>query len=157
MLFNVIHMQVLLILKLCWQCHTVQGMETKFHTMLTGVTINALLLLCVCARKQEIMRCGIFFYMPHRHNHTTHILQLLYVSSSDTGLYAAMPRDIILVVGDEVIEAPMAWRSRFFEYRAYRPLMKEYFQRGARWTTAPKPQMSDALYDHVSNVTPMSL
>ena len=103
------------------------------------------------------MRCGIFFYMPHRHYHTIHILQLLYVSSSDTGLYAAMPRDIILVVGDEVIEAPMAWRSRFFEYRAYRPLMKEYFQRGARWTTAPKPQMSDALYDHVSNVTPMSL
>ena len=60
-----------------------------------------------------------------------------------------MPRDIILVVGDEVIECPMAWRSRFFEYRAYRSLMKEYFRGGARWTTAPKPQMSDELYDQV--------
>ena len=45
-----------------------------------------------------------------------------------SGLYAAMPRDILIVIGDEIIEAPMAWRSRFFEYRAYRPLLKEYFK-----------------------------
>ena len=64
-------------------------------------------------------------------------------------MYAAMPRDILIVVGDEIIEAPMAWRSRFFEYRAYRPLLKEYFKRGAKWTTAPKPLMSDDLYDQV--------
>ncbi|XP_013404617.1 glycine amidinotransferase, mitochondrial [Lingula anatina] len=63
------------------------------------------------------------------------------------GLYSAMPRDILTVIGDEIIEAPMAWRSRFFEYRAYRSLIKEYFRKGARWTTAPKPTMSDALYD----------
>ncbi|XP_038045683.1 glycine amidinotransferase, mitochondrial-like [Patiria miniata] len=66
---------------------------------------------------------------------------------TSSGLYAAMPRDILLVIGDEIIESPMAWRSRFFEYRAYRPLMKEYFRAGAKWTTAPKPQMSDELYD----------
>ena len=64
-----------------------------------------------------------------------------------TGLYAAMPRDIIIVIGDEIIEAPMAWRSRFFEYRAYRSLLKEYFQKGAKWTTAPKPTMDDKLYN----------
>lgn len=61
-----------------------------------------------------------------------------------------MPRDILLVVGNEIIEAPMAWRSRFFEYRAYRPLIKEYFRKGAKWTTAPKPTMADELYDQVS-------
>lgn len=66
---------------------------------------------------------------------------------SSTGMYAAMPRDILLVVGNEVIESPMAWRSRFFEYRAYRNLMKEYFTKGAKWTTAPKPIMGDELYD----------
>ena len=66
---------------------------------------------------------------------------------TSTGLYAAMPRDILMVVGEEIIEAPMAWRSRFFEYRAYRPLLKEYFRLGAKWTTAPKPLMSDELYD----------
>lgn len=61
-----------------------------------------------------------------------------------------MPRDILLVVGNEIIEAPMAWRARFFEYRAYRPLIKDYFQRGAKWTTAPKPTMADELYDQVT-------
>lgn len=64
-----------------------------------------------------------------------------------SGLYAAMPRDVLIVIGNEIIEAPMAWRSRFFEYRAYRSLIKEYFQRGAKWTTAPKPLMTDELYD----------
>ena len=68
-------------------------------------------------------------------------------------MYAAMPRDVLLVVGDEIIEAPMAWRSRFFEYRAYRSLIKEYFKQGAKWTTAPKPLMSDALYDQVLRPT----
>lgn len=64
-----------------------------------------------------------------------------------TGLYGAMPRDILMAIGDEIIEAPMAWRSRFFEYRAYRTLMKEYLKRGAKWSSAPKPMLSDELYD----------
>lgn len=67
-----------------------------------------------------------------------------------TGLYGAMPRDILIVVGNEIIEAPMAWRARFFEYRAYRSIIKDYFHRGAKWTTAPKPTMADELYDQVS-------
>lgn len=66
-----------------------------------------------------------------------------------SGMYAAMPRDILLVVGNEIIEAPMAWRARFFEYRAYRRLIKDYFNSGAKWTTAPKPTMADELYDQV--------
>jgi glycine amidinotransferase len=65
----------------------------------------------------------------------------------EIGMYSAMPRDILLVVGNEIIEAPMAWRARWFEWRAYRKLCKEYFNQGAMWTTAPKPQMSDDLYD----------
>lgn len=70
--------------------------------------------------------------------------------SGFTGLYGAMPRDILIVVGNEIIEAPMAWRARFFEYRAYRTIIKDYFRRGAKWTTAPKPTMADELYDQVS-------
>lgn len=64
-----------------------------------------------------------------------------------SGFYATMPRDVLIVVGNEIIEAPMAWRSRFFEYRAYRSLMVEYLRRGAKWTPAPKPSMSDKFYD----------
>jgi glycine amidinotransferase len=68
--------------------------------------------------------------------------------SSPGGLYAAMPRDVILVIGDEIIEAPMAWRSRYFEGMAYRRLIKYYFKKGAKWTTAPKPQLSDEQYNY---------
>lgn len=66
---------------------------------------------------------------------------------ASTGLYAAMPRDLLIVVGDEIIEAPMAWRSRYFEIHAYRRLLKDYFRRGARWTAAPRPQLGDELFD----------
>jgi glycine amidinotransferase len=66
--------------------------------------------------------------------------------SGVTGLYAAMPRDVLIVIGNEIIEAPMAWRSRYFEAHAYRALVKEYFQAGARWAAAPKPRLSEELY-----------
>ena len=66
---------------------------------------------------------------------------------SASGLYAAMPRDTLMCIGNEIIEVPMAWRSRYFEAAAYRPLLKEYFAQGARWSAAPRPQLLDALYD----------
>jgi glycine amidinotransferase len=67
--------------------------------------------------------------------------------SSAGGLYSAMPRDVLLVIGNELIEAPMAWRCRYFEIAGYRKLLKHYFQRGARWTAAPKPLLMDAAFD----------
>jgi len=63
------------------------------------------------------------------------------------GLYSAMPRDLLLVVGDTLIEAPMAWRSRYFEIEAYRSLLTSYFRRGARWVAAPRPQLRQEWYD----------
>jgi glycine amidinotransferase len=66
--------------------------------------------------------------------------------SSAVGHAQACPRDVLLVIGDEIIEAPMSHRSRYFEYRAYRSLVKDYFRRGARWTAAPRATMADDLY-----------
>lgn len=63
------------------------------------------------------------------------------------GLYAAMPRDLLIVVGDIIIEAPMSWRCRYHEIDAYRPLIKDYFRRGARWLPGPRPQLTDELFD----------
>jgi len=62
-------------------------------------------------------------------------------------MYAAMPRDVQLIVGNDMIEAPMAWRSRSFEWRPYRALQKEYFLRGGDWTVAPKAQMGPESYN----------
>lgn len=67
---------------------------------------------------------------------------------SSRGFCVACPRDGFLVIGDEIIETPMCWRSRYFEGDAYRNLFKEYFRAGARWTSAPRPQLTDDLYDH---------
>lgn len=66
---------------------------------------------------------------------------------SACGLYAAMPRDFLLVIGDEIIESPMAWRSRYHEASSYRKLIKDYFRRGAKWTAAPRPELRDELYE----------
>lgn len=63
------------------------------------------------------------------------------------GLYSAMPRDFLITIGDMIIESPMAWRSRYFEFEAYRPILKDYFRRGAKWISAPKPQLLDELYN----------
>jgi glycine amidinotransferase len=64
-----------------------------------------------------------------------------------SGFCAANPRDPFLIIGNEIIETPMADRSRYFEAWAYRSLFKEYFHGGAKWTAAPKPQLLDNLYD----------
>jgi glycine amidinotransferase len=63
------------------------------------------------------------------------------------GFCSANPRDVFLVIGNEIIEAPMADRSRYFESWAYRSLLKEYLKGGARWVAAPKPQLLDTQYD----------
>jgi glycine amidinotransferase len=62
------------------------------------------------------------------------------------GNNATCPRDLLVVIGNEIIEAPMSHRSRYFEFRAYRSLMKEYFKAGCKWTAAPKPLMGKELY-----------
>lgn len=67
---------------------------------------------------------------------------------SSRGFCVACPRDPYLVIGDEIIESPMCWRSRYFEGDAYRSLFKEYFRAGARWTSAPRPQLTDELYNY---------
>ena len=69
------------------------------------------------------------------------------------GFYQAMPRDLILVIGDELIECPLAWRSRYFEIHAYCKLFKEYFHEGAKWISAPRPQLPDAFYNETYTET----
>ena len=66
--------------------------------------------------------------------------------SLPSSCYALMPRDVLFVIGDEIIETPMGWRSRYFEHHAYKSLCKEYFQGGARWVAAPRPELTDADY-----------
>ena len=52
------------------------------------------------------------------------------------GFCAANPRDPFIVIGNEIIETPMADRGRYFEAWAYRSLFKEYLKAGAKWVSA---------------------
>jgi glycine amidinotransferase len=63
------------------------------------------------------------------------------------GLYAAMPRDNLLTVGNKIIEAPMAWRSRYLEAIPYQNLLEEYHRdRGTDWVKAPRPKLPNENY-----------
>jgi glycine amidinotransferase len=61
---------------------------------------------------------------------------------------AVCPRDVMITIGDEIIEATMSRRARYFEYRAYRQLVYEYWNADPRvgWTVSPKPSMADGMY-----------
>jgi len=65
------------------------------------------------------------------------------------------PRDVLLTVGSEMLEATMSYRCRWFEYLNYRPLMQQYFNEDPnfRHESAPKPRLTDADYhpDYLSD------
>lgn len=63
------------------------------------------------------------------------------------GYYAFCPRDGLLVVGDTVIESPMALRARYTDAFPYRHLLLEAMRDGARWIAAPRPRLRDDGYD----------
>jgi len=63
------------------------------------------------------------------------------------GYYNYCPRDIMLVIADQIIETPNVIRSRSQETFSYRRLMMEYFESGAKWYSAPRPMLLDSLFD----------
>jgi len=63
------------------------------------------------------------------------------------GFYNYCPRDVLLVIGDQVIETPNVIRSRAQETFSYRDLLVEYLESGARWFSAPRPMLLDSLFD----------
>ncbi|MCX4823154.1 inosamine-phosphate amidinotransferase 1 [Streptomyces sp. NBC_01142] len=65
---------------------------------------------------------------------------------STDGEYNYCPRDVILPIGQTIIETPMALRSRFFEPFAYKEILLDYFKSGAKWISAPKPRLLDDTY-----------
>jgi scyllo-inosamine-4-phosphate amidinotransferase 1 len=65
---------------------------------------------------------------------------------STDGFHDYCPRDGFLTIGTSIIESPMVLRSRFLEGFAYKDLFVEYLRSGARWLSAPKPQLTDDLY-----------
>lgn len=62
------------------------------------------------------------------------------------GRHSYCPRDLALVIGSTIIEAPSPSRSRYYELSNLRDLFQDYLVRGAQWLGAPRPQLRDELY-----------
>jgi glycine amidinotransferase len=60
----------------------------------------------------------------------------------------ACPRDMFLVVGNEIIETPGSHRSRWYEYLNLRPIFQKYFKEDPefQWSAAPKPRLTEKSY-----------
>ncbi|MFJ9841754.1 glycine amidinotransferase [Kitasatospora sp. NPDC101155] len=56
-------------------------------------------------------------------------------------------RDNTLILGEEIIETPPAIRSRYLETRLLAPVFHAYYAAGARWTTMPRPLLTDNSFD----------
>jgi N-dimethylarginine dimethylaminohydrolase len=65
------------------------------------------------------------------------------------GYYNYCPRDVMMVVGDQIIETPNVIRSRSQETYSYRALLLEYMASGARWISAPRPMLLDSLFEGI--------
>lgn len=68
--------------------------------------------------------------------------------SQDSMFGCMSPRDLLITVGTEMLEATMSYRSRWFEYLCYRNLLEDYFHtdQNMKWEAAPKPRLTDASY-----------
>jgi glycine amidinotransferase len=66
----------------------------------------------------------------------------------DTMFGCMPPRDLLLTVGNEILEATMSFRSRWYEYLCYRPLLEQYFKDDPnfRYEAAPKPRLNEETY-----------
>jgi N-dimethylarginine dimethylaminohydrolase len=77
---------------------------------------------------------------PHEEKFST-------INWESEGYYNYCPRDVMLVIGDQIIETPNVIRSRYQETFSYREMMVDYLKSGARWYSAPKPMLLDSLFD----------
>lgn len=59
------------------------------------------------------------------------------------------PRDIMITLGDIILETNMAKRSRFFEYLPYRNIIRDLWKRDKKmqWKVMPKASFDDDCFD----------
>lgn len=58
------------------------------------------------------------------------------------------PRDVLITIGNYIIEASLSKRGRFFEYLPYRKAIYQLWEKDSamKWKAAPKPSMNDEMY-----------
>ena len=90
--------------------------------------------------------CGVKVRRPETWPHEKTFSTINWESQ---GYYNYCPRDVMIAIGDKIIETPNVIRSRYQETFSYRSLLMEYFESGAKWFSAPKPMLLDSLFEGV--------
>lgn len=61
--------------------------------------------------------------------------------------FSYCPRDILLAIGEIIIETPNVFRSRYFETVGYKNILLDYMNSGLTWIAAPKLRLLDDIYN----------
>jgi glycine amidinotransferase len=56
-------------------------------------------------------------------------------------------RDQTIILGNEILETAPQVRARYFENDLLKPIFARYFRGGSRWTSMPRPRMTDRSFD----------
>lgn len=88
----------------------------------------------------ELKKLKIKVHRPKIHNHHINFSTPDWISS---GWANYCPRDILLVLGKNIIEVPSPMRSRLFEVHSYHDILYDAFQNECNWFSAPRPRLND--------------
>jgi N-dimethylarginine dimethylaminohydrolase len=97
-------------------------------------------------------RLGIIVRRPETWSHEAKFSTVHWEAQ---GYYNYCPRDVLLIIANQIIETPNVIRSRAQETFSYRKLLIGYMKSGARWYCAPRPMLLDSLFESdLSKPTP---
>ncbi|WP_406097328.1 inosamine-phosphate amidinotransferase 1 [Kitasatospora purpeofusca] len=96
---------------------------------------------------------GVTVHQPEVIDHAAEFSSPLWKAGG--GFHSYCPRDLTLVVGETVIEVASPMRQRYFEVFGLRGLFHDYLRRGARWISAPRPQLRDELFEFDADGLPL--
>jgi len=97
-----------------------------------------------------LTQLGVIVRRPAPFNHAKSVCTPYW---STTGMNSLMPRDCLIVIGDEIIEGATTCRCRTFEPWAFREILLDYFKNGeGKWTAVPKPTLLDNVFSELDGV-----
>jgi glycine amidinotransferase len=81
---------------------------------------------------------GVKVYRPHNNNYAALVGNTRWTTDQ---MYGYCPRDTHLVIGENVIEAPMSYRSRQMEADVLSEVRQKAIEHGSNWVAAPRPAL----------------
>jgi glycine amidinotransferase len=75
------------------------------------------------------------------------IMKTKTLTFESTNFPSLNPRDLTMIVGNEIIESSPICRFRYFENDYLKHIFHDYFKNGSKWTVAPKPLLLDSSFD----------